>query len=378
MSVETQLRPAVEAGEEERGMSFAAATRLVAEREVKSFLQMKGFWIGLIVTVAGLFAMSVLPSVFGGGQPSVAAVGPEVSRGLAATEFDVREVPDLAAAEELVRAEEVEAAVVPDTSGESATGVRVVALSDPPTEIMAALGTTPPVDLLDAADVSQSEQQLVIMVFSLLFVMFGMGGSAIAQSTVTEKQTRVVEILVATVPVRALLSGKIVGHTVLTVGQVIVIAAATPVALRLGGHEQLLDVILPALGWFIPFLCLGFVLLASMWAVAGSLVSRQEDLGSTMGLVMALVMGPYFAVMFFSDNAAVMSVLSYVPFSSAIAMPVRMFAGDALVWEALVSLGVLLGAIVLITLLASRIYSGSLLQTGGKVALAKAWRQAAD
>ena len=39
----------------------------------------------------------------------------------------------------------------------------------------------------------------------------------------------------------------------------------------------------PAMGWFVPFLVLGFVLLAAMWAVAGSLVSRQEDLGSSMG-----------------------------------------------------------------------------------------------
>ena len=29
----------------------------------------------------------------------------------------------------------------------------------------------------------------------------------------------------------------------------------------------------PALGWFVPFLMLGFVLVSSMWAVAGALVS---------------------------------------------------------------------------------------------------------
>ena len=105
----------------------------------------------------------------------------------------------------------------------------------------------------------------------------------------------------------------------------------------------------PALGWFVPFMCLGFVLLAAMWAVAGSLVSRQEDLGSSMGLVMMLVMGPYFAVSFFSDNATVMTVLSYVPFSAAVAMPVRMFAGEAQLWEPLVSLGFLAGTVVLIS-----------------------------
>jgi ABC-2 type transport system permease protein len=360
------------------GTSFATATRLIAEREMKSFLRMKGFWIGLAVLVVGLFALTILPSVFGGDAPKVAAVGPAAEQVISGADLDVRSAADVAAAEELVRTEEVEAAIVPDDTGESATGVRVIALDDAPTDVVAALSTAPPVDLLEGSDVAEGARQLVTMVFALVFLMFGMGGAAIAQSTITEKQTRIVEILVATIPVRALLAGKILGHTLLTIGQVIVLAAAAPIALRLGGQTELLGVVAPALGWFVPFLCLGFVLLAAIWAVAGSLVSRQEDLGSSMSLVVLLVMGPYFGVMFFSDNAAVLTVLSYVPFSSAIAMPVRMFVGDAQAWEALVSMGLLAGTVVLIVLLASRIYSGSLLQTGGRVALRKAWAHAAD
>jgi ABC-2 type transport system permease protein len=353
--------------------SFASATRLVASREINTFLRTKGFWIGLGVIVVGLFASAILPSVFGGDPDRVAAVGPAAERVLAGSELDVRTESDVEAAEQLVRDEEVDAAVVPDPSGESATGVLVVAMDDAPTDVLAQLSTAPPVSLLDAADVGQGVRQLVIMVFSLVFLMFAMGGSAIAQSTVIEKQTRIVEILVATVPVRALLAGKIVGHALLTLGQVLVLAVAAPIALALGGQMELLEVMAPALGWFVPFLCVGFVLLAAMWAVAGSLVSRQEDLASSMGLVMMLVIGPYFAVVFFSDNQAVMTALSYVPFSAAIAMPVRLFAGEAATWEALLSLGVLAGTVVLIVLLASRVYAGSLLQTGGKMALSKAW-----
>ncbi len=358
------------------GTSFARATRLVAEREVKSFIRMKGFWIGFAFILVGLFAAAILPSVFGGDKPVVAAVGPEAAQVLTGAELEVREVGDVAAAEELVRTEEAEAAIVPDDTGQSATGVRVIGLSDAPTDVVAELGTAPPVDLLDPSEIGQGVRQLAIMVFAVMFLIFGLGGAAIAQSTVTEKQTRIVEILVATVPVRALLAGKIVGHSLLTIGQVVVIAVAAPIALRLGGQSELLTAVAPALGWYVPFLCVGFVLIAAMWAVAGSLVSRQEDLGSSMGLVMLLVMGPYFAVMFFSDNATVMTVLSYLPFSAAVAMPVRMFAEEAQAWEAVLSLGLLAVSVVLIVMLASRLYSGSLLQTGGKVALSKAWARA--
>ncbi|GAA1303848.1 ABC transporter permease [Saccharothrix xinjiangensis] len=355
-------------------VSFTAAARLVAEREVKVLVRTKGFWIGFAVVVVGLFAFTVLPNAFGGGATPVAVVGSQAADAFGSSEdFDVRQVDDVAAAEELVRTEEVEAAIVPDTTGESATGVRVVALVEPPGEVVSALATAPPVDLLEPAEVHPQERFAVILVFALVFMMFGMGGAAIAQSTVTEKQTRIVEILVSAVPVRAMLAGKIAGHTLLTIAQVVVLALVTPIALRLGGESELLAVVAPALGWFVPFLVLGFVLLASMWAVAGSMVSRQEDLGSSMGLVMMLVMGPYFAVMFFSDNAAVMGVLSYVPFSAPVAMPVRLFAGQAQAWEALLSLGVLACSVAVILLLAARLYEGSLMRTGGKVALSKAW-----
>lgn len=355
---------------------FGAATRLVAEREVKSFLRMKGTWIGLGFILVLMFALAILPKVFADGPDEVAAVGPDAVSVLAGTGLDVREVDTVAAAEDLVRSDKVEAAIVPDTTGDSQSGVRVVALDDEPNSIVAALATAPPVDLLEQADVSKDEQQIVIQVFAFVFLIFAMGGVAIAQSTVIEKQTRIVEILVSTIPVRALLAGKIIGHAVLNIGQVAVLAVAAPIALGIGGHTALLTIMAPALGWFVPFMLLGFVLLAAMWAVAGSVVSRQEDLGSSMGLVMILVLGPYFAVSFFSDDPTVMTVLSYVPFSAAVAMPVRLFAGEAQIWEPLVSLGLLAGALVLILLLASRLYSGSLLQTGGKVALKKAWAHA--
>src|SRR5688500_10584014 len=93
---------------------FVAATRLVAEREMKTFLRAKAFWIGLGVIVVGLFAMSILPTVFGGGETKVATVGARAAEVLTDTGVEVRAVADVAEAEALIRSEEVEAAVVPD------------------------------------------------------------------------------------------------------------------------------------------------------------------------------------------------------------------------------------------------------------------------
>ena len=102
------------------------------------------------------------------------------------------------------------------------------------------------------------------------------------------------------------------------------------------------------------------------------MVSRVEDIGSTTTPVTMLVMIPYFLVIFFYDNPLVLGIMSYVPFSAPVGMPVRLFLGDAQWWEPLVSLAILavtaLGTIVL----GSKIYENSLLKLGGRVK----WREA--
>ncbi|WP_166347507.1 ABC transporter permease [Phytoactinopolyspora limicola] len=356
------------------GTSFLASTRLIAEREIRTQTASKGFWINFGVIVVGIFVLSIVPGLFGGGEPSVATVGSDAARVAEAAELDTQPVPDRASAEVLVQAGDVDAAIVPDPEGSSPLGLRIVAEQSSPDDIVAALSVSPPVDLLNPSEVSDGLQFLVVFLFALVFFMASfIFGMAIAQSVVTEKQTRIIEILVATVPVRALLTGKIAGHSVLAFGQITVIALATPVALRLGGHDDLLSTIAGPLGWFVPFFALGFVLLACMWAVAGSMVSRQEDLGSSTSLVSTLIMIPYFGVIFFRDNDLVMTVLSYVPFSAPLAMPARLFSGDAQGWEPVVTLVILIVAVAASIMMASRLYSGSLLQTGARVRLGRAW-----
>src|SRR5688500_15860193 len=163
--------------------SFSQATWLVAEREMKTLVTTKGFWIGFLFTVVALFALTVLPTVFGGDDPKVAAVGSAVQV-VQGKQLDVQEVSTVQEAADLVRADDVEAAIVPDGSG-----IKVLALNDPPNDVIRELVQSPPVELLEASAVNNGQRSVTVVVFGLVFLMFGMGGAAIAQSTVTEKQT---------------------------------------------------------------------------------------------------------------------------------------------------------------------------------------------
>ena len=74
-------------------------------------------------------------------------------------------------------------------------------------------------------------------------------------------------------------------------------------------------------------------------------------------------------MIFFNDNPLVLAIMSYVPFSAPVGMPMRLFLGDAQWWEPLASLALLLVTTVAVIALGSRIYSNSLLRTGSRVTL---------
>lgn len=76
------------------------------------------------------------------------------------------------------------------------------------------------------------------------------------------------------------------------------------------------------------------------------------------------------------DIGIAVAVLAVVLGMTVLINSMGAFAGAAAVWEPLVALGLLAGWVVLTVLLASRVYSGSLLRTGGRIALTKAWAHA--
>src|SRR5690606_37127942 len=91
----------------------------------------------------------------------------------------------------------------------------------------------------------------------------------------------------------------------------------------------------PAL-WFLVFFLVGFLSLACVWAVAGSLASRSEDLQSTTMPMTFLLVIVLFAGISASGTWLVIS--SYVPVISTLTMPLRLMDGTASWWEAAISL----------------------------------------
>lgn len=373
MSTPTPTRPAVP--------GTAQATLLVAEREILSQLRTKSFIVSTVVMLAlvlgGIILTSLLGDRLGGGDTKVAVV-PETAAVVADVDgLEAVDAADPDAARALVESEEVSAAVLPDDDADNPLGFVVVGLDSAPDGVLGALSVSPPVELLDEADTSAGVRYLVSILFGAVFLFAASSfGGQIAQNTVQEKQSRIVEILLSTVPPRALLAGKILGNTVLAVGQIAAIGAVAVLGLVVTGQDQLLGLIGAPVAWFVLFFLVGFILLAALFASAASLVSRIEDTGSVLMPVIMLVMIPYFAVIFFNDNDLVLTIMSYVPFSAAVGMPVRLFLGTAEWWEPLLSLVILAASALVVTAIGARIYSRSVLRTGRRVTLAEALSKA--
>ncbi|ROP43754.1 ABC transporter permease [Pseudokineococcus lusitanus] len=379
-----------------QGTSARGAWRVVAQRELLVKLRDKvfvgSFVVLLVLSVAGVVAGAVL-----GGRTSTTELavvaGDDRAAAVATTtgallgpdeELRVVEVPDEAAAEAAVAAGDVDAALLPAATGEGlelvgdeevggalSSLVPVAAERDALERGAAAAGTTPEAllagadvteRLLDPSEADPVATTLAPLVFGFLFYLVAIQfGMAIAQSVVEEKQSRVVEILAAVVPLRALLLGKVVANGALALAQVAVLAGVVLVGLAVTGNGALLAAVGAPVLWFVLFFVLGFVALACVWAVAGSVATRTEDLQATTTPLLVALLAAFYAGIF--GSGWVLVVASYVPIASTVAMPTRLVAGEAAWWEPLLSAGLVLLAAVVLVRVGARLYERSLLRT---------------
>lgn len=210
----------------------------------------------------------------------------------------------------------------------------------------------------------------------LLFVSVTFYGSYILLSVIEEKQNRVVEVLLAHVRPRDLLAGKVLGHGLLGLTQmslialvaVIGLAVTDPIEVPSAGYGAIVGVVL----WFV----LGFAFYSILYGALGSLASRTEDAQSAVGPLTGLLMVAYFATFTIIDNPSGLVALvgSFLPPTAPLMMPVRTALTDVAAWQVALAVGIELMAIAALVWLGGRLYRGAVLRIGPKVSLRDAWR----
>ena len=378
----------------------AALVRLVAAREVSSRIRDKNFIVSSAVILLLLLGMMVFQVAVGGveaGRIAVVAddgrLGPALEAQGEAVGVEVQVVDTTGAAEAraAVEAGEVDAALLDGTGPapelllvdrdpalEAVVGGAVsgLAVSDRLLEAGVDLQSIPEVAVTPLGDGEDDGQQVVVAVIGIV-VLYGLlflFAQFVAQGVVEEKSSRVVELLLATMRPWQLLAGKILGLGLLGLGQIVVIGVvgvAGALAFDLVDVPgELIGTVATVIAWFV----LGYAFYACVFAVAASLVSRQEDLGSVLTPAsMLLVVGFFVAFQAASESSGTLAtVTSFVPGLSPLVMPVRQAAGEAAGWEVALAVVLMLGAIGLAVRLGGRVYAGALLRTSGRTKVREA------
>ncbi len=392
-----------------RSLPAARAVALVTGRELSTRMRSKVFLISNAVLLALIVGGIVLASVLmDSGDPEKVGVvgqaqslsGPLTTNG-EALDTPVTAVPvaDEQSARAQVSAGDLAVALVAGSGGgytaiadrEVSVELRAVLDStvrqqaidaaltaegvDPGELATATTGAVVTVDALDPPD-PDSGQRTVLAYVSvlLLYIQLLTFGIAVATGVVEEKTSRVVELLLSTIKPLHLLTGKILGIGIVGLVQ---LAAYGVAGLAAGLGTGLITVTATAVGVFagtLGWYVLGFAFLAVLYAAAGSLVSRQEDVSGTTAPLSVLVVG-----MFLVAQASVQdpggtlsSTLSWIPPFSAILMPLRIAAGVTGPGQVVATVLLMVITTSLLALLAARIYQRSVLRTGTRVT----WKQA--
>lgn len=373
---------------------------LVLQREVRTRAASRPFLISTAISAAVLIAIVVAIGatagdttityhlgVVGTRPAAVAGAAQDLASGDESLQLDVRKLADRPEAERLVEAGGLDAALVGNdlvvkTEPDPRLGTllqaahRAVALPE------ANVALPPPLAIaaLEPDDRSEDRGTVAFIGVVLLYAQILGFGYWVASGIVEEKSSRVVELLLAKARSSHLLAGKLVGIGALGLAQLAtLLAAGLGTALVLGQVELppgTYGLAAAVGGWFV----LGYALYSCLFAVAGAIASRPEELqGTTMPLSL-LTMTGFFAAIFAQEDptGAVARAATFFPPSAPLVMPIRQAAGELPLWEATLGIALILATIAIAVPLVGRIYAGGALFTRGRLKLRDAYARASE
>jgi ABC-2 type transport system permease protein len=382
---------------------------LVARREVRERIRSKALWAGTAIMLLVVLAAIIVPALVESGAVTrhVGFTG-AVPDGLPRATVDqgdavdvtvrVHRYDDVIAGEEAVRDDEIDVLIVDarrlkwrDRTDERlravvAGAIQLVAVQEraaaagiSPDEL-AALAAPVPIESEElgiAAERSPDDETAAYVMSLVLLVALATYGQLVMTGVVQEKSSRVVEVLLARMPARNLLAGKVAGIGLLGFAQFAVIALAALVATLAVDAVDIPAISGEVLAWVVAWFVLGYVMYATAYGAFGSLASRTEDASSIAAPVTAVLVVGYWASLMAvgrDPEAGLAQLVSLFPATAPYAMPGRIALGAAAWWEPILAATLTLATIAGLVAFAGRVYTGAILHTGATLKLRDAWR----
>ncbi len=202
----------------------------------------------------------------------------------------------------------------------------------------------------------------------LLYMAIMIYGQLVATSVAAEKGSRAMELLITSASPTSCMLGKIFGAGLAGLTQMAAILVAAFAGYHLNAAYWAGNAIMGAVfdmpwsvfGYGLLFFVLGFFLYAALYGALGSLANRSEDINTTtLPVTLLFVIGFVVVVGPMSMGEVeniVVRIASFVPFTSSIAMFVRVIMGAPQWWEILLSVAILVATTIAVGLFSAAVY----------------------
>lgn len=215
---------------------------------------------------------------------------------------------------------------------------------------------------------------LLVFVLYMIVLMYG---QLIAISVTSEKSNRAIEVLVTSTSTNSLIFGKVIAGAIASVAQVGVIMASGIITYKLNSEawNGMLDMVfnIPSnlLVTFALFGIVGYLFYAFLFGALGALVSKTEEIGTSVGPLMMVFVAVFLISIFGLNNgdSLLIKIASFIPFSSPMTMLVRVAMGTVSIVEIGISFVILVVSTFGAGLIGAKIYRMGTLMYGNPIKL---------
>ena len=229
---------------------------------------------------------------------------------------------------------------------------------------------------------SRSDYHTNSLIFSfIIYFMIMTYGQSISNGMVTEKNSKIIELLVSHTKPRYLIIGKVLGCVIIAVGQIIIwgialvggIHLSNVVSDDLKGKELIpIDTIIEAMRSgnvesafsiraiiiFVVLLLLGFLFYCIYAAICGSFINKPDEASSVFAVYtysnVIAFMVVYLGI--FMEQKALLGVVKYIPFCIPYSAAADVLVGNITIKESLIIILIMVVCVVAILYILARVY----------------------
>ncbi|NLN03331.1 MAG: ABC transporter permease [Clostridiaceae bacterium] len=241
-------------------------------------------------------------------------------------------------------------------------------------EIQRILASTVKSNLIELGKSSEQTFLYAYILLMFLYIAVNLYGQLVATSVATEKSSRAMELLISSAKPLNFMFGKILGSGTAGLTQLVGVMGVSFGFYKINESTwskyplvtSLFDMPADVLFYTILFFLLGYFLYAFIYGAVGSLVSRIEDVNTSILPVTFLYMAGFLVSMvnLVNPKGLVVRIFSFIPFFSPMCMFLRIIMTSVPIWEIAISIAILVATIIFTGYVAAKIYRVGVLMYG--------------